>query len=84
VLFTRVYSVNRVFESAYAVDEFRRLLPKVGTGRGLVQFWGDVKRRHQDADGRWTAWLAPERRDPDGLCTVEINDIVKIADRKRA
>lgn len=75
---------SRLFESAYHVHEFRRLLPKTGSdGRGLVQFWGVKKRRHQNDDGSWSPWREPELRDPDGLHTVGIGDVYKILDPKR-
>jgi hypothetical protein len=85
VLITRSYAGSRTFESAYRVFEFRRLMPKVGTGRGLVQFWGERKRRQRDADDDgWTDWARPDRRDPDGLCTVEIDSVHKILDPRRS
>jgi hypothetical protein len=83
VLLTRSYSGDRTFERAWRVYEFRRILPKVGVGQGLVQFWGESKCRHQDADGNWTPWTPPEHKDPDGLCTVEIGDVIAIKDPKR-
>jgi hypothetical protein len=83
MLLTRTYSGSRTFESAYHVHEFRRLLPKVGDdGKGAVQFWGPKKRRQQDADGAWTPWREPEHRDPDGLNTIGVSEIIKITDPK--
>lgn len=83
VLLTRTYSGSRTFESAYRVWEFRRVLKRNRGDAGLVQFWGERKKRIQDKEGRWSRWEAPDTRDPDDLCTVNIGDIVAVTDPKR-
>jgi hypothetical protein len=83
VLLTRLYEGSRTFESAYRVWEFRRLIDRGRGASGLVQFWGERKRRVQDSEGNWSRWEVPEHRDPDDLCTVDVGDIVSVTDPKR-
>jgi len=84
MLLTRSYAGARTFETAYRVWEFRRLLHLNRGDAGLVQFWGERKKRYQDADGNWSRWEVPEIRDPDNLCTVDVADIVSVTDPKRS
>lgn len=73
---------DRIFESRWRVNEFRRFIPKVGAaGSGLVQFWGPRFRREYVAGeepGSWEAYGTEE-----SLRTVEVVEIEKITDAKR-
>lgn len=84
MLLTRSFTGNRTFETAYRVWEFRRVLRLNRGDAGLVQFWGVRKKRYQNSDGEWSPWEAPEVRDPDDLCTVDIGDVASVTDPKRS